>query len=321
MPKKLILDFNIDENDIQQLNNMLHKIELDKYYPMPNEVHKLTNIDENGFDINANINMLSYNNNNKETNDNLLLEDNYKSYKYITGGIENEVNIFKYKVNQVKISKNDMNIIELINYIDFNSVCWWCCHKINISETSNIIPVPCPIKYNENLQLFDCIGTFCSFNCCLSYAMNYKKNITYLVWYLYKKCVTTPFDMNFKFEKAPPREILQMFGGILNIEQYRGTFCKNSLTSFNINNYPVLYINQEIIEHKKTKFITNYDGILYNSNNKNIVGNNNIEENHKVSNKNNKSNKCNENINVKKTKIKKIVKDVKSHGSILDLLN
>lgn len=117
-----------------------------------------------------------------------------------------------------------------INFVNFDGekqewqektdiACWWCCN------TFDTPPCPLPDKYYDDK--FYVFGCFCSFNCALAYNndMNdYKTNErTSLLNYIYN--VVNDNDGSEKIDPALPRQILKMFGGHLEIDEFR----KNSL--------------------------------------------------------------------------------------------
>lgn len=99
----------------------------------------------------------------------------------------------------------------------YGGVCWWCVHKAPKY-------VGCPISLDVSPDRTDrkmsCIGYFCSFQCSLAWAIdNNRTNVLSLTYLLarrnYHQFVNVP--------PAPPRELLQIFGGPLNIKQFRAT--------------------------------------------------------------------------------------------------
>lgn len=95
--------------------------------------------------------------------------------------------------------------------------CFWCCHKFEWT------PVLLPISYDAYKNTYTCEGHFCSPECALAY--NYADNkisdstrwnrhslLRNLYVEIYKNKYLSP---------APPRTLLRMFGGPLDIEQYR----------------------------------------------------------------------------------------------------
>lgn len=98
-----------------------------------------------------------------------------------------------------------------------HTCCFWCCHKFAWS------PVFSPVSYDAYKNLYTCEGHFCSPECALAY--NYSDNrisdstkwnrhslLRFLYGDLYKDRTLSP---------APPKTLLRMFGGPLDIEQYR----------------------------------------------------------------------------------------------------
>lgn len=95
--------------------------------------------------------------------------------------------------------------------------CFWCCHKFAWSA------VVIPNSYDAYKNTYTCEGNFCSPECALSniYAdsrlsestkWNRHSLLRSLYGVLYKERTLSP---------APPRTLLRMFGGPLDIEQYR----------------------------------------------------------------------------------------------------
>lgn len=95
--------------------------------------------------------------------------------------------------------------------------CFWCCHKFDWT------PVLLPLSYDAYKNLYTCEGHFCSPECALAYNYADKKASDSIIWNrhsllrnlyseLYKTKCLSP---------APPRTLLRMFGGPLDIEQYR----------------------------------------------------------------------------------------------------
>ena len=97
-----------------------------------------------------------------------------------------------------------------------NSVCWNCCHSIN-NEVLSL-----PIKYENNV--FITVGNFCCYSCISRYIIDsnesseniFNKLSTLNLYYNIKnntksKCVTS----------APSKLVLKMFGGYMDIEEYR----------------------------------------------------------------------------------------------------
>jgi hypothetical protein len=137
---------------------------------------------------------------------------------------------YNISIDTIKKSKTDIS-------------CWWCCHKFDN------YPISLPIKFYPENKLFKCKGIFCSFPCAMSYAQ-LKKHDYSLLKMLYRQLLNLKYADTCSIKKAPPKEILQMFGGPISIEEYR----KNSGTDnlYNITTYPIVFINQQL--HLKSQY-------------------------------------------------------------------
>ena len=154
------------------------------------------------------------------------LDYNELSSDKSSGSLINNTDIHKKKINidDIKISKTDAH-------------CWWCCHQFNN------YPVSCPIKYYENNDLFLCKGSFCSFSCCLSYSSKHRTDL-HLLKLLYRKLFKIKSSKPVDIKKAPPKEILKMFGGPIDINEYRAS--SQTLNTYNIITYPIVFIDEQL---------------------------------------------------------------------------
>lgn len=98
-----------------------------------------------------------------------------------------------------------------------HTACFWCCH------TFTWVACVLPISYDVYNNIYSCEGNFCSPECALAhlYADNKipdasKWNRHALLNHLYADLYKTH-----TLSPAPPRSILRLFGGQLDIEQYR----------------------------------------------------------------------------------------------------
>jgi len=134
----------------------------------------------------------------------------------------------KNKLNEVNLNKNierkqyicKLNIVDISNnnliWKEKTDIsCWWCCNKF---ET---VPIGLPEKYiNSNFYVHGC---FCSFNCAHSYNINLNDS---KIWDRYSllNFMKIKIDNTNDIEviiPAPPRQALEMFGGPMNIEEFR----------------------------------------------------------------------------------------------------
>lgn len=119
--------------------------------------------------------------------------------------------------SKIKVAPITKTIDDLKNQMESrtNISCWWCCHRFNT------FPIRSPTKFDSKRNLFHVTGCFCSFNCCMSYVYKEDNKNVYLVNFLYKKI--TGKSSSF-IKRAPPKEILDIFGGPISIEEYRSSF-------------------------------------------------------------------------------------------------
>lgn len=97
-------------------------------------------------------------------------------------------------------------------------VCHWCVHEIHPRT-----PIPFPYKYNERRKTFRVDRQFCSWNCCLGFSQHWGglNKIDRSMWirllskYMHGHLLSKPIRV------APKREVLKMFGGSVDIEEFR----------------------------------------------------------------------------------------------------
>ena len=127
-----------------------------------------------------------------------------------------------------------------------NICCFWCCH--NFDNT----PWGIPKKYNAETGIFTMYGIFCSPNCVLAHLLrNETNNISLweqvsLLNLLHYKIYET--DEN--IIPAPDNICLRMFGGPLNIQEFRALTLKNE-KKYNVNFPPCVIITPVLEETKK----------------------------------------------------------------------
>jgi hypothetical protein len=137
-----------------------------------------------------------------------------KKLDELTGIINNSV-ISRSKIIENTIHIENYYVENLDSDKTCNICCWWCCNNFDS------LPIGLPFKFYNNI--FYVYGFFCSFNCCLAY--NYSLN-DYNIWerttllYNYKNKII-PIKDNKIIKAAPPKEILQQFGGLIKITEFR----------------------------------------------------------------------------------------------------
>lgn len=95
--------------------------------------------------------------------------------------------------------------------------CFWCCHKFEWT------PVLLPVSYDAYKNMYTCEGHFCSPECALAYNYADNKISDSTRWNRHSLLRNLYGDLyrNKFLSPAPPRTLLRMFGGPLDIEQYR----------------------------------------------------------------------------------------------------
>ena len=94
--------------------------------------------------------------------------------------------------------------------------CWWCCHRFEC------VPVCVPALYSLEKRLFEVFGVFCSWNCAKAYVQSgYSSDSSeQLMWM--RILAHEVFKCNIdELNAAPPRIFLKMFGGHLDISDFR----------------------------------------------------------------------------------------------------
>ena len=95
-----------------------------------------------------------------------------------------------------------------------NIHCWWCCHSFKTT------PFPLPNKYyNNNYHVF---GNFCSPSCACAYNIDLNDHKIWerntLILKLYNELTN---DNLRNIYPAPPKQILKVFGGNIDIDEFR----------------------------------------------------------------------------------------------------
>ena len=115
----------------------------------------------------------------------------------------------------ISINKNKLQIAEKTNI-----ACWWCTYEFDTC--------PCFLPDHYKNNRYYVFGNFCGFSCMLAYNENlddYRKSVrTVLIKQMYRDIFVNNDNL---IKPAGPRELLQKFGGPLDISQYRdpNTIC------------------------------------------------------------------------------------------------
>jgi hypothetical protein len=117
--------------------------------------------------------------------------------------------------------------------------CYWCCHRFNNA------PIGIPINYDNGV--FEVYGCFCSTNCAAAYNFNENTNQDEM-WERYQLLNLLSRRMNgvAVVKAAPPRLSLKIFGGHLDIDDFRAHSHGNKFV--NINFPPMTSVTQQLEE-------------------------------------------------------------------------
>ena len=133
------------------------------------------------------------------------------SYTEILKGLESSSSLMNTETLKSILENN-----VIISYSN-DTACFWCCHVFNWN------PCVLPVSYDAYKNVYTCEGNYCSPECALAFL--YKETSTdSVVWHRHSllRTMYSKLYINRELSPAPPRTLLRMFGGPLDIEQYRG---------------------------------------------------------------------------------------------------
>jgi hypothetical protein len=163
--------------------------------------------------------------------------------RYIPGNMVNCLEKYDSDIKKLRVVKTIKNVLNTDTWPDSTDICcWWCCHKFENS------PCTLPIKYESITKKFSFVGIFCSWNCVKTY--NIEKNdskvyqrselITFVIQQIYGILEAI------SIKNAPPRQCLKMFGGYLDILEFRESF--RTVQSYKMNLFNYVFIHPQINE-------------------------------------------------------------------------
>lgn len=157
----------------------------------------------------------------------------------------NEINSFSLIKNskiEEKIERNTNffkmyeSLVDAQDYVLHTDIyCWWCCHMFKT------IPLGYPIQLTSRMK-FKTRGVFCSLECMKTYLNDNKKYEGYidLFKYMCKKLSGKTYN---DIKQAPPRQVLKIFGGDLDITEFR-----NTTKIFKMVEYPLTVVRDYVEE-------------------------------------------------------------------------
>ena len=127
--------------------------------------------------------------------------------------------------------------------------CYWCCHKFDNA------PFGIPITFQKNA--FHVFGCFCSLECSAAYNFNTNNNVDEM-WERYNliNLLSRRLQYSRQVKPSPDRLALKMFGGYMEIDQFRSYTKTNKV--ININFPPMSSISQQIEEINEYELNSDY---------------------------------------------------------------
>lgn len=198
-------------------------------------------------------------------------DDNYK--KIIEYTTPSEPSFFTDLAEITSVNKDSNNytkdnFITMIDYVNYGCLpeitdinCWHCRHPFSTS------PIGAPIKFVSavkskkkgvepiNDHYLTC-GIFCSFSCILAFLQEHSHERLYinsksLLYSLYYKI----YNKELNIEAAPHWECLKAYGGTLQIEEFRNSYCNcNYIITPNIKR-PFMVSVGKYVETKKFGYL------------------------------------------------------------------
>lgn len=119
-----------------------------------------------------------------------------------------------------------------------DTYCFWCAHSFTN------VPIGLPVKIFD--EKFYCTGNFCSFECASAYNYNMSNDNSNL----FEKqnllnLMATKFKSKTPVRCAKPREMLKIFGGSMDINEFRKR--QENLIFFS-NKYPIVPVGEQVEE-------------------------------------------------------------------------
>jgi len=145
---------------------------------------------------------------------------------------------------------SSLKVVELLKDFEMKSkasewpvttsiACYWCCHKFNT------VPFGIPVKfYKEKFHVFGC---FCSLECAAAYNFNFAESQDE-TWERYNliNLLSRKLGHVNRVKPAPNRLALKMFGGHMEIEDFRRFTVTQKV--LNVNFPPMMTLTQQIEE-------------------------------------------------------------------------
>lgn len=118
-----------------------------------------------------------------------------------------------------------------------DTYCFWCSHGFTC------VPVGIPLKLLDGK--FYCHGNFCSFECAAAYNYNSNDNTSVFEKQNLLNLLASKFGVETPVRCAKPRETLKIFGGDMDINEFRKHMDN---TIYFSNKYPIVSVGEQIEE-------------------------------------------------------------------------
>jgi len=145
------------------------------------------------------------------------------------------------------------NNYNLNNPINKNSCCYWCCHSIE----GNLFGMP--YNYDSINDTFFILGSFCSLQCANGYNFSVNSGsdkvweINSWIQMIAKRCGFPEL-----IRPAPSKYLLKMFGGTIEIDEFRKAHMNNDKTY--ILNIPPMIAISSTTEILNTSYLNKISG-------------------------------------------------------------
>jgi len=97
--------------------------------------------------------------------------------------------------------------------------CWHC------TEGFATIPIPIPVRYDPDTNIYEVFGVFCSFSCAKGYLHEHPHFNTTMCLSLFSEMALNVFGVRHPIYIAPPRTSLDKFGGPYSLKEFRENSC------------------------------------------------------------------------------------------------
>ncbi len=120
-----------------------------------------------------------------------------------------------------------------------NVWCWWCCHPFDT------IPRFIPTKYDQMRRRYKITGNFCGWPCAKAFMIHDTSYVVKRSTSMLTSLIREIHGRHYNIPSAPPRTVLQNFGGTMTIEEFRNI---DNNEYFEINNHVMQLDNAFLVK-------------------------------------------------------------------------